>query len=70
MVTQKLLWWCNFNIVMLPSVTDIYIFAVGSDIFDNNLMHLTTVRPNEKHYFRLDKISKQLEQTFDDIIGK
>uniref|UniRef100_A0A672ZHH5 C3/C5 convertase n=1 Tax=Sphaeramia orbicularis TaxID=375764 RepID=A0A672ZHH5_9TELE len=49
---------------------DIYIFAVGSEIYDNNLMHLTTVRPNEKHYFRLDKISKELEQTFDDIIDE
>lgn len=50
------------------SVTDIYIFAIGAEIFDDDLQPLT-VGTGGQHYFRMKEI-KQLQQTFDEIIGK
>ncbi|XP_068456816.1 complement factor B-like [Clinocottus analis] len=44
---------------------DIYIFAIGTDIFDADLQRLTA--GGAKHYFRLMDITK-LEKIFDDII--
>uniref|UniRef100_A0A3Q3SNT6 C3/C5 convertase n=1 Tax=Mastacembelus armatus TaxID=205130 RepID=A0A3Q3SNT6_9TELE len=48
---------------------DIYIFAVGVDIFDDDLLPLTTDSATDKHYFRLKNI-KNLQETFDDIIDE
>uniref|UniRef100_A0A8C2WWZ8 C3/C5 convertase n=1 Tax=Cyclopterus lumpus TaxID=8103 RepID=A0A8C2WWZ8_CYCLU len=47
---------------------DIYIFAIGAEIFDDDLQRLTA-GTGGSHYFRLKDIT-HLEETFDDIIGK
>lgn len=57
-----------FIISTIRSVTDIYIFAIGEDIFDDDLKPLTAGEDG-KHYFRMKDISN-LQETFDDIIGK
>lgn len=48
---------------------DVYVFGVGSDIFDEDIMPLVTKRNGERHYFKLKNVI-DLERTFDDIIGK
>lgn len=50
------------------SVTDIYVFAIGELVFDDDLQPLTT-RHGGQHYFRLPSLDK-LQDTFDEIIGK
>ncbi|KAM8742734.1 complement factor B-like [Acanthopagrus schlegelii] len=47
---------------------DIYIFAIGEDIFDDDLKPLTAGEDG-KHYFRMKDISN-LQETFDDIIDE
>ncbi|XP_060910841.1 complement factor B-like [Labrus mixtus] len=47
---------------------DIYIFAIGAEIFDEDLQPLT-IGLGEKHYFRMDDI-KNLEETFDKMIDE
>ncbi|XP_042354606.1 complement factor B-like [Plectropomus leopardus] len=47
---------------------DIYIFAIGAEIFDEDLQPLTAGTGGE-HYFRLQEISN-LQETFDDIIDE
>ncbi|XP_023198583.1 complement factor B-like [Xiphophorus maculatus] len=47
---------------------DIYIFAIGSDIFDDDLQPLT-VGTGGNHYFRMSKIV-ELKETFDLIIDE
>ncbi|XP_061154620.1 complement factor B-like [Syngnathus typhle] len=47
---------------------DIYIFAIGAQIFDDDLEPLVT-GTGGNHYFRLQNI-KQLQKTFDDIIDE
>jgi len=53
---------------LFHSVTDIYIFAIGEEIFDDDLQPLTE-GVGGKHYFRLNKI-ENLQKTFDEMIGK
>lgn len=48
--------------------TDIYIFAIGEEIFDEDLRPLTAGEDG-KHYFRMKDIT-DLHETFDDIISK
>lgn len=50
------------------SVTDIYIFAIGAELFDDDLQPLTAGTGGQ-HYFRMKDI-KNLQETFDEIIGK
>uniref|UniRef100_A0A8C2WUR2 C3/C5 convertase n=1 Tax=Cyclopterus lumpus TaxID=8103 RepID=A0A8C2WUR2_CYCLU len=47
---------------------DIYIFAIGAEIFDDDLQRLTA-GTGGSHYFRLKDIT-HLEETFDDIIDE
>ncbi|XP_045896050.1 complement factor B-like [Micropterus dolomieu] len=47
---------------------DIYVFAIGAEIFDDDLQPLT-VGVGGKHYFRMKDI-QNLQQTFDDIIDE
>ncbi|KAM6984111.1 complement factor B-like [Tautogolabrus adspersus] len=47
---------------------DIYIFAIGAEIFDDDLQPLTTGL-GERHYFRMDDITN-LQKTFDEIIDE
>ncbi|XP_030601980.1 complement factor B-like [Archocentrus centrarchus] len=47
---------------------DIYIFAVGDEIFDEDLMPLTA-GTGEHHYFRVKELEK-LEETFDEMIDE
>ncbi|KAM4726246.1 complement factor B-like [Anableps anableps] len=47
---------------------DIYIFAIGADIFDDDLQPLTAGTGGE-HYFRMSKIT-ELQETFDLIIDE
>uniref|UniRef100_A0A672GWK0 Complement factor b, like n=1 Tax=Salarias fasciatus TaxID=181472 RepID=A0A672GWK0_SALFA len=47
---------------------DIYIFAIGAQIFDDDLQPLV-VGKEGKHYFRMKDI-KNLQETFDEIIGE
>ncbi|KAM4620927.1 complement factor B-like [Polymixia lowei] len=47
---------------------DIYVFAIGAEIYDGDLQPLIT-GTGGKHYFRLEKIN-DLEETFDDIIDE
>lgn len=53
---------------MLHSATDIYIFAIGDDIFDDDLMPLTA-GTGGTHYFRVKDLEK-LQDTFDEMISK
>ncbi|XP_047234485.1 complement factor B-like [Girardinichthys multiradiatus] len=46
---------------------DIYVFAIGADIFDEDLQPLTAGTGN--HYFRMS-IIKELQETFDSIIDE
>uniref|UniRef100_A0A8C8H9Q1 C3/C5 convertase n=1 Tax=Oncorhynchus tshawytscha TaxID=74940 RepID=A0A8C8H9Q1_ONCTS len=48
---------------------DVYVFGVGSDIFDEDIMPLVTKRNGERHYFKLKNVI-DLEKTFDDIIDE
>uniref|UniRef100_A0A8C7JK65 C3/C5 convertase n=1 Tax=Oncorhynchus kisutch TaxID=8019 RepID=A0A8C7JK65_ONCKI len=48
---------------------DIYVFGVGSEIFDEDIQPLVTKRDNEDHYFKL-KDGTELEETFDKIIDE
>ncbi|XP_024250522.1 complement factor B [Oncorhynchus tshawytscha] len=48
---------------------DIYVFGVGSEIFDEDIQPLVTKRDNEDHYFKL-KDGTELEETFDQIIDE
>ncbi|CAB1315950.1 unnamed protein product, partial [Coregonus sp. 'balchen'] len=48
---------------------DIYVFGVGSEIFDEDIQPLVTKRDNEDHYFKL-KDGAKLEETFDKIIDE
>uniref|UniRef100_A0AAQ5Z4B3 Complement factor B n=1 Tax=Amphiprion ocellaris TaxID=80972 RepID=A0AAQ5Z4B3_AMPOC len=59
---------CFNFIILLHSVTDIYVFAIGTVIFDDDL-HPLTVGKDGKHYFRMRDI-ENLQDTFDEIIGK
>lgn len=54
--------------VVLHSATDIYIFAIGDDIFDDDLMPLTA-GTGGTHYFRVKDLEK-LQDTFDEMISK
>ncbi|XP_038129941.1 complement factor B-like [Cyprinodon tularosa] len=47
---------------------DIYVFAIGADIFDEDLQPLTTGTGGE-HYFRMKKLV-ELQETFDKIIDE
>ncbi|XP_035522771.1 complement factor B-like, partial [Morone saxatilis] len=47
---------------------DIYMFAIGADIFDDDLQPLTA-GTGGKHYFRLKDI-ENLQETFDEIIDE
>ncbi|XP_071316219.1 complement factor B-like [Trachinotus anak] len=47
---------------------DIYIFAIGEEIFDDDLQPLTE-GVGGKHYFRLNKI-ENLQKTFDEMIDE
>ncbi|XP_070839171.1 complement factor B-like [Chaetodon trifascialis] len=47
---------------------DIYIFAIGAEIFDNDLQPLT-VGTGGSHYFRMKNI-ENLQETFDEIIDE
>lgn len=49
-------------------MTDIYIFGIGEEIYDDDLQPLT-VGTGGPHYFRMMKIDN-LEKLFDEIIGK
>ncbi|KAL0993934.1 hypothetical protein UPYG_G00115720 [Umbra pygmaea] len=48
---------------------DIYVFGVGTEIFDEDIQPLVTKRDGETHYFKLKTI-KDLEETFDQIIDE
>lgn len=48
---------------------DVYVFGVGSEIFDEDIVPLVTKRNDERHYFKV-KNAIELEKTFDEIIGK
>ncbi|XP_022618132.1 complement factor B-like [Seriola dumerili] len=47
---------------------DIYVFALGIEVFDEDLQLLTTGLGG-KHYFRLDQITN-LQKTFDEVIDE
>ncbi|XP_032388691.1 complement factor B [Etheostoma spectabile] len=47
---------------------DIYIFAIGAEIFDSDLQPLAT-GIGERHYYKMSDI-KDLQETFDDIIDE
>ncbi|XP_077597411.1 complement factor B-like [Stigmatopora nigra] len=47
---------------------DIYIFAIGAEVFDDDLKHLV-VGLGGQHYFRMKDI-KKLQKTFDEIIDE
>ncbi|KAK5858480.1 hypothetical protein PBY51_002615 [Eleginops maclovinus] len=47
---------------------DIYIFAIGKDIFDDDLQPLVTGLGG-RHYFRMKEI-RELQETFDEIIDE
>ncbi|KAJ7996327.1 hypothetical protein DPEC_G00235940 [Dallia pectoralis] len=48
---------------------DIYVFGVGSVIFDEDITPLVTKREGETHYFKV-KNGEKLEETFDEIIDE
>lgn len=50
-------------------VTESYVFAIGADIVDDDLLPLTVGPEGETQYFRLKK-ETDLAATFDDVIGK
>uniref|UniRef100_A0A4W5JR48 C3/C5 convertase n=1 Tax=Hucho hucho TaxID=62062 RepID=A0A4W5JR48_9TELE len=56
-------------LVMYIILENIYVFGVGSDIFDEDIQPLVTKRDNENHYFKL-KDGTELEETFDKIIDE
>uniref|UniRef100_A0A3B5RB02 C3/C5 convertase n=1 Tax=Xiphophorus maculatus TaxID=8083 RepID=A0A3B5RB02_XIPMA len=56
------------NVGTRDDFLDIYIFAIGSDIFDDDLQPLT-VGTGGNHYFRMSKIV-ELKETFDLIIDE
>ena len=58
----------SLMLATISSLADIYVFAIGSDISDEELLPLAAPESAD-HYFRLAKI-KNLAQTFDDIIGE
>lgn len=58
----------TLNKMFFLSATDIYVFAVGVNLFDEDLQPLTTTKDREKHYFRLKDTN--LAQTFEEIIGR
>ena len=51
------------------SVTDIYIFAIGDEILDDELKPLAT-GTGGRHYFRMQNDLINLKEAFDEIIGK
>lgn len=55
---------------MVVSLTDMYVFAMGADIDDDVLKPLTTTKNDEQHYFRLPSNFKDLQRSFDSIIGR
>ncbi|XP_008330978.1 complement factor B-like [Cynoglossus semilaevis] len=48
---------------------DIYVFAIGAEIYDDDLLRLTTGNGGP-HYFRLNDVDKKLNQTFDEMIDE
>ncbi|XP_038821138.1 complement factor b, like isoform X1 [Salvelinus namaycush] len=48
---------------------DVYVFGVGSEIFDEDIVPLVTKRNGESHYFKV-KNAVELEKTFDKIIDE
>uniref|UniRef100_A0A4W5K1Q6 C3/C5 convertase n=1 Tax=Hucho hucho TaxID=62062 RepID=A0A4W5K1Q6_9TELE len=48
---------------------DVYVFGVGSEIFDEDIVPLVTKRNDERHYFKV-KDTTELEKTFDEIIDE
>ncbi|XP_013858625.1 complement factor B [Austrofundulus limnaeus] len=54
------------NVGSRDEYLDIYIFAIGADLFDDDLQPLT-VGTGGSHYFRLN--DKDLREAFDTIIG-
>ncbi|XP_029625891.1 complement factor B [Salmo trutta] len=48
---------------------DVYVFGVGSEIFDEDIVPLVTKRNDERHYFKV-KNAIELEKTFDEIIDE
>lgn len=58
----------KYIISTIRSVIDIYIFAIGEELFDDDLKPLTAGEDG-KHYFRMKDITN-LQETFDDIISK
>lgn len=61
--------WLSDDHATFYSVTDIYVFAIGAEIYDDDLKPLT-VGTDGKHYFRMKNEIGNLEETFDNIIGK
>lgn len=57
------------SILLCFIVSDIYVFAIGAEIYDDDLLRLTTGNGGP-HYFRLNDVDKKLNQTFDEMIGK
>ncbi|KAM3869183.1 complement factor B-like protease [Diretmus argenteus] len=54
--------------VLIFFTDDIYVFAIGTEIYDEDLQSLTT-GTGGKHYFKLKDINN-LQKTFDEIIVK
>ncbi|KAK2828628.1 hypothetical protein Q5P01_019662 [Channa striata] len=49
---------------------DVYVFAVGADVFDNDLQPLTVpAGSTDRHFFRMKDITN-LQETFDEIIDE
>ncbi|KAF1378588.1 hypothetical protein PFLUV_G00192100 [Perca fluviatilis] len=48
---------------------DIYIFAIGAEVFDSDLQPLATGPTSERHYFKMKDIDN-LQETFDEIIDE
>uniref|UniRef100_A0A8C7MYT7 C3/C5 convertase n=1 Tax=Oncorhynchus kisutch TaxID=8019 RepID=A0A8C7MYT7_ONCKI len=75
-VHHVLIFFTDGTVVLLVYVylfgkylTYIYVFGVGSEIFDEDIQPLVTKRDNEDHYFKL-KDGTELEETFDKIIDE
>uniref|UniRef100_A0A8C6S673 C3/C5 convertase n=1 Tax=Neogobius melanostomus TaxID=47308 RepID=A0A8C6S673_9GOBI len=48
---------------------DIYVFGIGTSVYDDNLKPLTVGTGGKSHYYRLEGLDK-LQQTFDEIIDE
>uniref|UniRef100_A0AAY5KJW9 C3/C5 convertase n=1 Tax=Esox lucius TaxID=8010 RepID=A0AAY5KJW9_ESOLU len=59
----------SFNRFFPTALVNIYIFGVGSDIYDEDITPLVTKRDGETHYFKV-KSGDELDKTFDEIIDE